>query len=155
MEKRRRVLVLAYFFPPLGGAGVQRTLKFVQLPRAARLATRPSSRPARGTTRRATSLCSHEVPGTRASCARPPSRLLRWMGLVPYRLRLMRVFAWLTWPDGGFGWSAVRVRRGAARDPPRAPRRHLLDLAAAGRPLVALLVHRLTGIPWVSNTSNA
>ena len=26
----RRVLVLAYFFPPLGGAGVQRTLKFVR-----------------------------------------------------------------------------------------------------------------------------
>ena len=30
MEPRRRVLVLAYFFPPLGGAGVQRTLKFVR-----------------------------------------------------------------------------------------------------------------------------
>ncbi len=28
--KRRRVLVLAYLFPPLGGAGVQRTLKFVR-----------------------------------------------------------------------------------------------------------------------------
>src|SRR5512133_3152494 len=27
---RRRVLVLAYFFPPVGGAGVQRTLKFVK-----------------------------------------------------------------------------------------------------------------------------
>ena len=27
---RRRVLVLAYYFPPVGGAGVQRTLKFVK-----------------------------------------------------------------------------------------------------------------------------
>src|SRR4051812_37684232 len=27
---RRRVLVLAYFFPPLGGGGVQRTLKHVK-----------------------------------------------------------------------------------------------------------------------------
>ena len=26
----RRVLVLAYYFPPLGGGGVQRTLKFVK-----------------------------------------------------------------------------------------------------------------------------
>ena len=31
MERdRRRVLVLAYYFPPVGGAGVQRTLKFVK-----------------------------------------------------------------------------------------------------------------------------
>jgi len=29
-ENRRRVLVLAYFFPPIAGAGVQRTLKFVR-----------------------------------------------------------------------------------------------------------------------------
>src|SRR5580765_6231252 len=30
LMKRRRALVLAYLFPPLGGAGVQRTLKFVR-----------------------------------------------------------------------------------------------------------------------------
>ena len=30
MGSPRRALVIAYFFPPLGGAGVQRTLKFVK-----------------------------------------------------------------------------------------------------------------------------
>lgn len=30
INKRKKVLVLAYFFPPIGGAGVQRTLKYVK-----------------------------------------------------------------------------------------------------------------------------
>ena len=30
MGSPRRALVIAYYFPPLGGAGVQRTLKFVK-----------------------------------------------------------------------------------------------------------------------------
>src|SRR5262245_969147 len=30
LMKRRRVLILHYFFPPLGGAGVPRVLKFVK-----------------------------------------------------------------------------------------------------------------------------
>ena len=30
VQRRRRILMLAYFFPPLGGAGVQRSLKFAR-----------------------------------------------------------------------------------------------------------------------------
>jgi len=29
-KRRRKILIFAYFFPPIGGAGVQRTVKFAK-----------------------------------------------------------------------------------------------------------------------------
>ena len=101
--ERRRVLVLAYFFPPLGGAGVQRTLKFVKYLaplgwRATVVSTRSRLYPARDPSLLA------EVPDSVRVVRTPALPVAHWASLVAYRLRLMRVFAWLTWPDGGFGW---------------------------------------------------
>src|SRR5207248_5756014 len=101
--KRRRVLVLAYLFPPLGGAGVQRTLKFVRYLEplgwdATVVSTRSRHYPARDP-----SLLS-EIPGSTRLIRTPAFPLLNWIGFAPHRLKMMRLFAYLTWPDGGIGW---------------------------------------------------
>src|SRR3954452_21488079 len=98
--ERRRVLVLAYLSPPLGGAGVQRTLKFVRYLDplgwdATVVSTRSQDYPARDPS------LLQEIPETTRVIRTPAVPVLRWLSLVPYRLRLMRLFAYLTWPDGG------------------------------------------------------
>ena len=77
MGSPRRALVIAYFFPPLGGAGVQRTLKFVKyLPefgwRATVVSTRSRLYPRATRPRRARSRTA------RGSCAPPALPVARW-----------------------------------------------------------------------------
>src|SRR5436190_3440425 len=98
--KRRRVLMLAFFFPPLGGAGVQRTLKLVRYLEplgwdATVVTTRPYGYPARDPS------LLREVPASTRVIRTSALPLARWLSLVPYRLRLMRLYAYATWPDGG------------------------------------------------------
>jgi glycosyltransferase involved in cell wall biosynthesis len=147
---RRRVLVVAYFFPPLGGAGVQRTLKFVKYLSsfgwdATVISTRSRLYPARDPS------LLEEVPPTTRVIRTAALPLAHWVGLVLYRLRLRRLFAWVTWPDGGFGWFPFALWAGL-----RAARRDRPDVILSSSPpqsghLVALLVHRFTGIPWVAD----
>ena len=142
--------MLAYFFPPLGGAGVQRTLKFVKYLaplgwRATVVSTRSRLYPARDPT------LLEEVPDTTRVVRTPALPMAHWLSLVAYRLRMMRAFAWLTWPDGGFGWLPFAVVSGL-----RAARRDRPDVVYSTSPpqsahLAALVVHRLTGIPWVAD----
>jgi len=147
---RRRVLVLAYFFPPLGGAGVQRTLKFVKYLStlgwdATVVSTRSRLYPARDPS------LLEEVPETTRVIRTAALPLAYWVSLVLYRLRLKRLFAWATWPDGGFGWAPfalVAALRAARRDRP--------DVILSSSPpqsahFAALVVHCLTGIPWVAD----
>src|SRR5207302_10112324 len=77
--------------------------------------------------------------------------VLHWLSLVAHKLGLMRVFAYLTWPDGGFGWlpfAFVAALRTARRDRPDAI--YSSSPPQAGH-IAALAVHRLTRIPWVAD----
>jgi len=146
---RRRVLVLAYYFPPVGGAGVQRTLKFVKyLVPLGWVATVVSTR-SRAYAARDASLVAEVPPEVRVTRT-PALPLARYLGIVLYRLRLMRVRAFVLWPDGGLGWmpfAFLAAMRAVRRDRPDA----LFSTSAPyGSHLVALAVARLTGLPWVA-----
>ena len=151
MTKRRRVLVLAYFFPPLGGAGVQRTLKFVSTSRALGWDATVVSTRSRvyGALDRVAAGGSSRLP--RVSSEQPRCRWRATWGSCSTSLRLMRLRAWVIWPDGGLGWAPfafLAALRAARRDRPDV----LFSTSAPyGAHLVALLVARLTGMPWVAD----
>jgi glycosyltransferase involved in cell wall biosynthesis len=148
--ERRRVLVLAYFFPPLGGGGVQRTLKFVRYLAplgwdATVISTRSRLYPARDPS------LLQEIPTTTRVIRTGAFPVARYFGLVLHWLRLRRLRAWVLWPDGGIGWAPfalIAALRAVRRDRPDV----LFSTSAPyGAHLVALLVARLTGIPWVAD----
>lgn len=148
--ERRRVLVLAYFFPPLGGGGVQRTLKFVRYLAplgwdATVISTRSRLYPARDPS------LLQEIPTTTRVIRTGAFPVARYFGLVLHWLRLRRLRAWVLWPDGGIGWAPfalIAALRAVRRDRPDV----LFSTSAPyGAHLVALFVARLTGIPWVAD----
>jgi glycosyltransferase involved in cell wall biosynthesis len=149
-DARRRVLMLAYFFPPLGGSGVQRTLKFARyLEPLGWDATVVSTR-SRAYGVRDPSLLDEIPEGTRVIRARALP-VARYAGIALYHLRLMRLRAWVTWPDGGLGWAPfalVAALRATRRDRPDVL---FSSSAPFGAHLVALALARLTGIPWVAD----
>ena len=113
------MLMLAYFFPPLGGAGVQRTLKFVQVPRAVGWeATVVSTRSRYYPARDESLLRRSRRP--RAWSGRRRSRSLTGWASSLYRLRLKRLFA-ADLAGRRVRLGAVRARGGAARRPAGAP----------------------------------
>ena len=150
--------MLAYYFPPLGGGGVQRTLKHVKyLPDEGFdtivLTTRLGWSPMRDPT-----LGAEVPPGTVVIRAREiPLQLVRW-GLhgTLRRARLPTTAAsYVGWPDEFVGWVPT-----AAWHALRAIRRYRPDvLYSTSSPisahLVALLVSRATGIPWVADFRDA
>jgi glycosyltransferase involved in cell wall biosynthesis len=148
--KRRRVLVLAYLFPPLGGAGVQRTLKFVRYLEplgwaATVVTTRSKHYPAHDES------LLEEIPASARIVRTPAVPVARWLSLAPYRLRLKRLYAYLTWPDGGIGWlpfALVVAIREARRDRPDVI---YSTSTPQGGHLAALVTNRITGIPWVAD----
>ena len=146
--------MLAYFFPPLGGGGVQRTLKHVKyLPdegfQTIVLTTRPVWSPMRDATLGA------EVPEGTIVIRAPeiPLQLIRW-GLhgVLRRARLpTAVTSYIGWPDEMAGWAPAATWHAL-----RAIRRYKPDvLYSTSSPvtthLVALLTSRASGIPWVAD----
>jgi len=147
---RRRVLVLAYYFPPVGGAGVQRTLKFIKyLVPLGWDATVISTRSrAYGAVDRS---LLDEIPETTRVVRTPAMPLARYAAFALHRLRLRRLRAFLLWPDGGLGWAPfafLSALRAVRRDQPDV----LFSTSAPyGGHLVALLVSRLTGLPWVAD----
>ena len=151
---RSRVLMFAYYFPPLGGGGVQRTLKFVKYLPAEGFDPIVVSGGERGFFLRDTSL-SEEVPaGTPVLRARAlPLQQAQWK--VDGLLRRARLPTGLVneilWPDGLIGWLPSAVWRGL-----RAVREHRPQvLYSTALPmtahLAAMIVHRLTGLPWVAD----
>jgi glycosyltransferase involved in cell wall biosynthesis len=148
--ERRRVLVLAYFFPPLGGGGVQRTLKFVRYLEplgwdATVISTRSRLYPARDSSLLA------EIPESTRVVRTPSLPLANYLGIVLHRLRLRRLRAWVLWPDGGIGWAPfalIAALRAVRRDRPDV----LFSTSAPySAHLIALLVARLTRVPWVAD----
>jgi glycosyltransferase involved in cell wall biosynthesis len=147
---RRRVLVLAYYFPPVGGAGVQRTLKFVKyLAELGWDATVISTR-SRAYGARDESLVD-EVPATTRVIRTAALPLARYLGYALYHARLMRLRAFVLWPDGGLGWmpfAFASALKSARRDQPDV----LFSTSSPyGSHLVASAVAQLTGIPWVAD----
>jgi glycosyltransferase involved in cell wall biosynthesis len=147
---RRRVLMLAYLFPPIAGAGVQRTLKFVRYlePLGWRATVVSTRSRAYGT--RDTSLVA-DIPASARVIRTPALPLARYLAIVLYKLRLRRLRAWVLWPDNGLGWAPFAffaALRAARRDRPDV----LFSTSAPyGSHIVAMLVSRLTGLPWVAD----
>jgi glycosyltransferase involved in cell wall biosynthesis len=146
----RRLLMLNYFFPPLGGAGVQRALKFVKyLPQTGwrpivittRSTVYPVSDPALAEEipPAATVIRAREPRGAMA-----PAALLGWLGLE----RAAKIAAF---PDFAVAWlpDAFRLALRAVRL--QAPAVLFSTSAPFTSHLVALAVHRRTGIPWVAD----
>lgn len=144
----RRVLVLAYFFPPLGGAGVQRMLKFAKYLPASGWAptvvtTRSTWYPAKDP-----SLLADLPPQARVLRAADPGalRLLARAGSLAGPAGAV-----LGWPDEAAAWIP-----GAVRQAVRAARREgaeaiLSSSAPLSSHLAALAVQRATGLPWVAD----
>ena len=121
------------------------------LPRAARLGRDRCFDEAPATTRHATRPSWREIPASAHVVRTRALPLANWLSLVPYRLGLKRVFAYLNWPDGGVGWMPFALA--AALRAVRRDRPDVLFSSSAphGNHLVALLVARFTGIPWVAD----
>ncbi len=150
---RRRVLMLAYFFPPLAGAGVQRSVKFAKYlpgygfdPEV--ITTRSRWYPAKDDT-----LMADVPPAVRVIRAfeLPLHRLHQLAAIVLGRLRLPSLAALIPWPDAHAGWIPGAVWSGL-----RAIRRERPDVlystaAPMSGHLAALILHRITGIPWVAD----
>jgi glycosyltransferase involved in cell wall biosynthesis len=150
----RRVLVVAYFFPPIAGAGVQRTLKALKyLPehgwRATVLTTSSTAYPATDA-----SLVAEIPAGTRVVRAfepRSPAILQRLAVIAFNRLRLGTLRDLTAWPDVMTGWGPFALVAAI-----REVRRERPDVIYSTAPphtghIVAGIVHRLTGIPWVAD----
>ena len=130
---RRRVLVLAYYFPPVGGAGVQRTLKFVKHLAAARLGRDGRLHPLAGL-RRARRVAAGRGAGDdrRDPDDGPAARALpRVRAPPPAPAEAARVRAVA---GRRARLDAVRVLRRVARRSPRPPRSGLLDLRSVWEP---------------------
>lgn len=150
MTSRRRVLVLAYFFPPLGGAGVQRTLKFVEYLAplgwdATVISTRSRSYGARDPS------LLEEIPAQTRVIRTRALPLAKYAAILLKRLRLRRLSTYALWPDGGSGWAPfalVAALRAARRERPDV-------LWSSSAPytahLVAMVVARRMRIPWVAD----
>ena len=161
-EGRRRALVVAYFYPPLGGAGVQRTAKFAKhLPSFGWDATALTVRAADYWMRDPTLLGDlppgQEILRTRSltgvSLFASLSRFFGRRGDASRRRsvrRIARLSQWAFVPDTYVGWIPFAVRAAARRldrggidllyttsSPDSA---HLVGLALARR-----------GIPWVAD----
>lgn len=150
MSGRRRLLMVAYHFPPLGGGGVQRTLKFAKhLPQE-------GYEPIVLTT---SSRHYHVHDDTLAQDLPPGVRVLRAPELAVGRRAAGRARraglpyapCFAGWPDREAGWIPGAVRTGM-----RAVRQLRPDLIYSTAPpasahVVAMVLHRLTGLPWVSD----
>jgi glycosyltransferase involved in cell wall biosynthesis len=146
----KRVVMLAYAFPPLGGAGVQRTLKFVKyLPEHGWEPTVVTVRWS-AYQMRDPSLVRELSPDLRVLRA-PELPVTPYLAMALSKLHLERARTFVTWPDPFQGWLPAAVALTL-----REVRRNGPDvLYTTSAPYVAhlagLVVHRLTGIPWVAD----
>lgn len=142
----RRVLVVAFYFPPQGGAGVQRTLKFVKyLPEFGWqpvVLTVTGS----GSTLRDESL-AREVPST-VSVHRTPALLLP--RLMPWRVRRW-LARWLLVVDEQVGWLPFAVARGKCLIQETGIAAIYTTSAPYTDHLIGLRLKRATGRPWVAD----
>jgi glycosyltransferase involved in cell wall biosynthesis len=145
--------MLAYLFPPLAGAGVQRSVKFAKyLPEhgidPTVITTRSRWYPAKDPT-----LMTDLPPGMRVIRAFevPLHRLHQAAAIVLGRLRLGALAAVIPWPDQHAGWIPGAVSAGLREIRRSRPDVLYSTAAPMSAHLAALILHRLTGIPWVAD----
>ncbi len=151
--------MFAYYFPPLGGSGVQRTLKYVKYlpsegfdpiviagrPRWQALVPDPAL--AREVPPQTVVLRARTIPLDQAQGKL--DGLFKRLGLPTRAIRAA------LWPDAAAGWVPAAVWHGL-----RAVRAHRPEVIystslPASAHLAALIVHRLTGLPWVADFRDA
>jgi glycosyltransferase involved in cell wall biosynthesis len=153
--RRKRVLIVHYFFPPLGGAGVPRILKFVKyLPELGwDVAVVTSSADVRWYAPRDERSLSEVPPTVRVIRVGeiPITPARRRVENVLRRLRLEKVGAYAAWPDETIGWlpfAAAAAHRAARRWRPDVIMSSSYPYTAHA---VALVASRLNGVPWVAD----
>jgi glycosyltransferase involved in cell wall biosynthesis len=156
---RQRVLMFAYYFPPLGGSGVQRTLKYVKyLPSEGFGSIVVAGRPRWLSLVRDPTL-SRDVPsGTVVARARTlPLQVAqgKFDGLLRRAGLPTRAARAALWPDELVGWIPAAVWHGLRAIRARRPDVIYSTSLPATCHLAALIVHRLTGLPWVADFRDA
>lgn len=142
--------MLAYFFPPLGGAGVQRTLKFVRYLEPLGWDATVITTSSLEYTARDPSLLA-EIPKTTRVVRVRSFPLLRWIGAVAGRLRQTWLRDWAMWPDEGRGWAPfafIAALREIRRERPDVV---FSTSSPYGAHLAALWISRRAQIPWVAD----
>ncbi len=142
----KQVLFIAHMFPPRGGGGVQRSVKFVKyLPGEGWMPTVMAGRPTRGAT--SDPSLTQEIP------SEVTVELIRGIEL-PYRLpwRVRRTLArWVLTVDEHIGWWPAAVIRGREL----VQRGRFSAIYSTSGPytdhLVAMQLQRETSLPWVAD----
>lgn len=150
----RRVLMFAYYFPPLGGGGVQRSAKYVKYLPSEGFDPIVVTGTTRGFFLRDAGLSRDVPPGTLIRRARAlPLQTAQWKldGLLRRVGIPTRLVNEALWPDNHIGWLPAAVLGGL-----RAVRDHQPEaLYSTSSPttahVAALIVHKLTGLPWVAD----
>ncbi|MCK4403485.1 MAG: glycosyltransferase [candidate division Zixibacteria bacterium] len=163
--KEKKVLIIAYYFPPLGVAGVQRVNKFVKyLPL---FGWKPYILTLKEVKYLAKDLALlNDIP-EEAEIIRTgsfdPLRVWFILGNIfkksegkdkPIKTRLIRIlrlFSWLFFPDNKVGWIPFALMKGLSLC-----RREKMDLIFSSSPppslhLTGYLLKVLTGIPWIAD----
>jgi glycosyltransferase involved in cell wall biosynthesis len=154
-----RVVMFAYIFPPLAGGGVQRTLKYVKyLPRHGFNSVVITSRPRRIPVPRDPRMLDEIPAGTVVVRARtiPIHRLQYKFDGALRRLGLPTTLASASmWPDEWVGWVPAAVWHGVRAVKTYKPRVIFSTSPMVTGHLAALIVHRMTGVPWVADFRDA
>lgn len=140
------VLVISYYFPPMGGVGVQRTLKLVKyLPEFGWMPHVLTIHPSKAGLRDESLLkdIHPETPVTRTAALLPPQRL-------PWRARNF-ISRWLLTVDEQVGWLPFATRAGT-----RIIKENPVDVIySTSSPFTAHLIarrlHQQTHLPWVAD----
>lgn len=146
--------MFAYYFPPLGGGGVQRTAKYVKYLPSEGFDPIVVTGTTRGFFLRDAGLSRDVPPGTLIRRARAlPLQTAQWKldGLLRRAGVPTRLVNEALWPDNHIGWLPAAVLGGL-----RAVRDHQPEvLYSTSSPttahVAALIVHKLTGLPWVAD----
>lgn len=152
----KTVLVVAYYFPPIGGSGVQRMAKLVKyLPSLGYevivLTVKPVHYPAYDEALLA------ELPGSVQifrSGSTDPARLARWLNLSllsGVKIKSLLKNKGGLWPDSKAGWKDAAIRLGQ-----QIIRGHEVNLILSSSPpitghLVAMALKDRFGLPWVAD----
>ncbi len=146
MDNLHNILMIAYYFPPMGGAGVQRTLKFVKyLPEFGWQPFVLTAHPPKTGLRDAALLkeITQQTPITRTAALLPP----QWL---PWRLRNF-IIRWLLVIDEQIGWMPFAVSAGRKL----ISRNNIRAIYSTSSPytdhIVAYQLHKQTGLPWIAD----
>jgi glycosyltransferase involved in cell wall biosynthesis len=139
----KRVLMVAFHFPPLrGSSGIQRALKFAQyLPAQGWQPLVLSAHPRAYLNQGPDQLA--EIPPeavVKRAFALDTGRHLAWRG---------RYLGFMAWPDRFAGWVLGAVPAGLAMVRKYQPQVLWSTYPIASATLIGLLLHKLTGLPWV------